>query len=418
MKNVLIVDDSKFILAIVEDEIRQKVEVDIMTAASYEAAKKLLEQETFHVAVLDVHLPDAQNGEVIDLVDEYEIPVIVLTGGMNEQTKKIIMQKEIIEYITKSDPKTIGYVASAVKRALSNYDKYALIVDDSPSSSKLLRHFLELMKLNVLEAGNGREALEIIQEGTQNISLVLTDYNMPEMNGIDLTMQLRQLYSKDQLSIIAISGEEKSSVATEFLRHGANDFIKKPYTFEEVSVRVNVNLELIDLFTQSREMANKDFLTGLFNRRYFFERSEIIFSKASRKKEPLGVVMLDIDHFKRVNDTYGHDAGDKVLKNLSNLLLINLRDYDIVARFGGEEFCILFEECGLETVQMRLEMIRSVVEATHTPVGDENIHCTVSMGLCYGLGESFDGMLKLADEALYEAKESGRNKVVTKLIEL
>ncbi len=417
MKKILIVDDSKFILAIIEDEITRVMDANIMTAASYAGAKALLEKEEFHIAVLDVHLPDAANGEVIDLVDSYDIPIIVLTGGMNEQTKSIILEKEIIEYITKTDPKTIAYVASVVKRALSNYDKYALVVDDSPSSRQLLKHFLELIKLNVLEANNGREAIEIIQDGKKPISLVLTDYNMPEMDGMELTMQLRQFYSKDRLSIIAISGEERAGVATQFLRHGANDVIKKPYTFEEVSVRVNANLELIDLFAQSREMSHKDFLTGLFNRRYFFERAEEVFSKVTRKKEPLSVVMIDIDFFKRINDTYGHDVGDTVLKELAHLLVVNLRDYDIVARFGGEEFCILIEGCELSAVQMRLEMIRSIIEAKQTPLESGSVTCTVSIGLCHGLAESMDEMLKLADEALYEAKQNGRNRLVTTIIE-
>ncbi|MEA3374374.1 MAG: diguanylate cyclase [Campylobacterota bacterium] len=414
MQNVLIVDDSKFIRTIAEEEILRVVDANIVTAASYKETQAIIKEHAFHVAVLDVHLPDAEKGEVIDLLVEKNVPVVVLTGGMNATTKEIILNKEIIEYVTKSDPQTIKYMAAIVKRVLKNYDEHVLIVDDSKSSRMLSKMYLEKLKVNVLEASSAKEAMEMINATEHHVSLVLTDYEMPDMNGMELAMQLRQSYSKDQLSIIAVSGTEMSHIATDFLRHGANDFIKKPFTYEEFAVRVNVNLELIDLFIESKESANKDFMTGLYNRRFFFESGEPLLAKAQRKKRPLAVVMLDIDFFKRVNDTYGHDVGDIAIKEVGKVLHKMLRQSDLIARFGGEEFCLLLEDVTLEDLEKKFEAIRAVFEKNVITVDDVSFSYTISTGICYGLDDSLETLIKYSDEALYDAKEGGRNRVVIK----
>lgn len=411
MKNVLVIDDSKVILAIVKEEISQVSEANIITGESYKEAQKLIEENEFHVAVLDVHLPDADNGEVIDLALEHDIPVIVLSGGMNQVTKDIVLKKNIIEYIAKSDPVTVGYVASVVKRVLKNYDEHVLIVDDSKTSRLLARMHLEKLRINVLEASSAKEAIDKINDSENNITLVLTDYEMPEMNGMELTMHLRQSYSKDQLAIIAVSSSQNKTIATKFLRHGANDFIVKPFTYEEFSTRININLEMIELFRETRDNANKDFLTGMYNRRFFFESGYPMFGKAKRKKNDLAVVMLDIDFFKRVNDTYGHDVGDVAIKEVATILNKMLRKSDLIARFGGEEFCILLEDITLEDARARFEEIREAFEENIITVDKISFSYTVSTGICYGLLDSLDDMIKVSDEALYEAKSTGRNKV-------
>lgn len=252
MKKVLIVDDSRFILAILEDAILKVADVSIVTASSFNEAQALVEKEHFHLAVLDVHLPDAQNGEVIDLLLAEDVPVIVLTGMMNSVTKEIILQKPIVDYVTKSDPESIVYVALIVRQILSRYEMNALVVDDSKTSRILNVLLLQELHLNVLEVSSAKGAIELIESGKVKIDLVLTDYEMPEMDGMELTLYLRQKYSKDRLSIIAVSGREDDEVYIQFLRHGVNDFIKKPFSNEEFLSRVSNNLELIELFKLSR----------------------------------------------------------------------------------------------------------------------------------------------------------------------
>jgi len=189
---------------------------------------------------------------VIDLLLEVDVPVVVLTGSMNSITKEIILQKPIVDYVTKSNPESIVYVASIVRRVLSRYDINVLVVDDSKTSRILNVMLLKDLNLNVLEASSAKEAIEIIESKKVDISLVLSDYEMPDMNGMELTLYLRQKYSKDQLSIIAVSGSDDEDVYIQFLRYGVSDFIKKPFSNEEFILRISNNLELIELFKLSR----------------------------------------------------------------------------------------------------------------------------------------------------------------------
>lgn len=250
MKNVLIVDDSKFIRTIVELEISCITEVNIVTAKSYKETKILMKKMDFHAAVLDVNLPDAENGEVIDLLLEKNVPSVVLTGQINDTVKNILLEKEIVEYVTKNDPNNISYIAIIIKRIINNYDNYVLVIDDSKSSRMLTKLNLEKFNINVIEAQSAEEAIEKLESQKHNISMVITDYEMADMDGIQLTIYLRQKYTKSQLAIIAISGSENSSVIKKFMRYGANDFIKKPYTNEEFDARINSNLELINYYEE------------------------------------------------------------------------------------------------------------------------------------------------------------------------
>ncbi len=413
-KKILIVDDSKVIRSMVRKALTscQEINADLIITESYAQTQEIIQKHKFHIAILDVTLPDAPNGEVIDLLTEEDVPVVVLTGGINNASKNIILQKNIVEYITKSNPQSLNYIVAVVKRVLKNYDAYVLIIDDSKSLRLLTKLSLQKLNVRVIEAKSAKEAIEILQTSEHYIPLVITDYEMPDMDGMELTMELRQKYSKDKLSIIALSGSEDPEVASNFLRHGANDFIKKPYTHEEFSLRINVNLELIDLFRQSKETASKDFLTGLYNRRFFFESGIAILEKAKRKKLSVAIAMIDIDFFKKINDTYGHDVGDVAIKEVANILKKNLRSSDLIARFGGEEFCILLEEISEQEVLNRFEIIRAAFEANILSVLGVTISYTVSTGLFYGNTGSLEEMVGLSDKALYEAKETGRNKVI------
>ncbi|MBT5933731.1 response regulator [Sulfurimonas sp.] len=413
-KKILIVDDSKVVRSMVKKALDecQEIDADLIFTESYAQTQEIVQKHRFHIAILDVTLPDAQNGEVIDLLTEQDVPVVVLTGGISNASKNIILKKNIMEYITKSNPQSLDYIVTIAKRILKNYDAHVLIIDASKSLRLLTKLSLEKLNLCVLEAKSAKEAIEILRTSEQYIPLVITDYSLPDMDGMELTMELRQIYSKDKLSIIALSGSNDPIIASKFLRHGANDFIKKPYTHEEFSLRINVNLELIDLFRQSKETASKDFLTGLYNRRFFFESGIPILEKTKRKSLSIAVATIDIDFFKKINDTYGHDIGDVAIKEVANILKKHLRSSDLIARFGGEEFCILLDDISEEKALNKFEDIRAAFESNILSVSGATISYTVSIGLYYGNACSLEDMLTLSDKALYEAKETGRNKVI------
>ncbi len=415
MKKVLVVDDSQTILTLIKSEIALHSDIEAFYADSYKSAMRLIREHRgqFHAALLDLNLPDAPEGEIVKLANANKIPAVILSATINEELKDRVMKKDVVDFVVKDTPQSVKFAVNAILRTLKNYDTTILVVDDSKLYRETLKNSLQRIHLNVIEAEDGQEALAIIKEN-KNISLVITDYEMPNMNGIELTYQLRNEYQKDELAIIAMSTIDNSEVVGAFLRFGANDFLNKPFTHYEVVTRINSNLELIDLFTTLKDRANKDFLTGMFNRRYFFDSGIPIFKKNKRKVYPLAIAMIDIDKFKNINDTYGHDVGDDAIKEIKTILDQNLRESDLVARFGGEEFCILLEEINIHNVKSLFEKIRAAFESNVIHTNGIDISYTISTGICYGILDSLDAMIQLSDEALYEAKTTGRNKVVIK----
>ncbi len=413
MKTVLLVDDSKTVIAKLEHGIKSFVKnVDILIAYSYkEAVKHILQNDQVHLAVLDLNLPDAKQGDIVDFALGKNIPSIVLTGLMNDDVKKFILEKDILDFFNKQDIKYIEQLTTIIDRSLKNYDTNVLVVDDSATQMSLALDILNGMHIKTQKARNGQKALEILKNSDTKFDLILTDYNMPDMDGMELTLKIRETYKKDQLGIVVLSATEQPDIATDFLKLGANDFIHKPYTKTELITRVNANLELLDLFEQTRDLANKDFMTGSYNRRFFFDSGEAIFDKAKRDNRVLTVAMFDIDKFKSINDTYGHDVGDEAIKEIARLLNENLRGSDLIARFGGEEFCVLLEEIELDDVKTLFEKVRHAFEINILKVGDLKISFTVSIGICYGMETTLEEMIKKADEGLYYCKENGRNQV-------
>jgi len=418
IKKILLIDDSTAILKFLELAIKNALagnhaaRFEILKAESFTQASKLLkkEHEDIYVAVVDLNLPDSKQGKAVSLTNAYNIPTLVLSTVNDDNVKALLLKNDVLDYAKKSSAHDIKYVANFVKKILRNYETTALVVDDSKVFRNSFRTDLEKLRINVLEAKDGKEALELMQNPENNISLVLTDYNMPNMDGIELTRRLREIYDKDVLAIIALSTEE--NILSAFIKEGANDFISKPHKFEELNVRVHANLDTLELFKQTKEMANKDFLTGSYNRRYFFEAGKAILAKNKRKDMPVAIATLDIDLFKKVNDTYGHDVGDVAIQQIAIILARTLRDSDLVARFGGEEYSILLEDISLEDTKLLFERVRANFENNIITVADITFNYTVSLGVAYGKSTDINALLKVSDEALYEAKDTGRNKVI------
>jgi len=413
MYKVLVVDDSKTVLSLLKSELQQYDTIEPIFVQSHkEAMQKIREhQGNIQAAVLDYNLPDAPNGEVVLLANSHHIPSVILTGTLDEKVKDLILKSNVVDFILKDDPSSIHSAINSINRVLKNHETTVLVVDDSAVYRQTLSQSLKQMHLKIIEAKDGQEALDIMNSDKHDISLVITDYEMPRMDGVQLTFTLREKYNKDKLGIIAISASENENAISKFLKFGANDFINKPFTHNEVVTTINSNLELLDLFDQIKNLANKDFLTGAYNRRYFFDSGTAIFLKEKRKKKPLVVAMLDIDKFKNINDTYGHDVGDVAIKEIKRILDNTLRKSDLMARFGGEEFCILLENISLEDTHKLFERIRQRFESNRIDVGTKTISYTVSIGVQFGLVDSLEEMIRLADEALYFAKENGRNQV-------
>ena len=237
---------------------------------------------------------------------------------------------------------------------------------------------------------------------------------MPEMDGYTLTQQIRKHHPKDQVIIIGLSGQSDgaSSVSAKFLKKGANDFLSKPFSKEELYYRLNQNMELNELLHETRELAHRDFLSGLYNRRYFFDAGSHFYEQARRQKMSLVIGMVDIDFFKRVNDTYGHDAGDSAIKHVANILLNAVRKTDIVARFGVEEFCLLMADPDRDALRAIFDRIRCSIEKSTVVHEGLRFNLTISIGVAEYCGTTMEALINIADSQLYLAKTGGRNRVV------
>lgn len=412
MNKILIVEDSKVISKGLQRWITTDLDFPCDVAGSMLEAKELItaHPDAYFISLLDLHLPDAPNGEIVDFILSHNIPSVIVTGTFDEQTRKLMMSKDIVDYVVKSHPKDMPQLLKLIRRIHSNYHTKVLIVDDSRQYRRHYSRVLENQKLNVFLAEDGIEALSILEEN-KDIRLVLTDYHMPRMNGHELVQNIRNDFSEDNLAIIVFSTDDTDGIAPKFLKAGANDFISKTASREEFLCRINMNLDMIDMVYLIKDAANRDFLTKIFNRKYFFEHADKLYSKHKRDDRPLIVAMTDIDHFKNVNDIYGHLAGDMVIKQFAQMLKNKCGNKGIVARFGGEEFCILLDKLPDNGVVDFFENIRLTASSMSVFVDNKEIKFTVSIGVTSSLGNSLADMINISDQYLYHAKQNGRNSV-------
>ena len=410
---VLIVEDSLTFAGILQRKVSETLDLESEVFKCYSDAAKYLESSEceFFSALLDLNLPDAPNGEIVDLVVSHNIPPIVFTGEISDDLRDRMWAKRIVDYVPKENLGNIDHVMGLVDRLKKNISTRVLVVDDSSTSRNLCRNLLEVWNFEVLEARDGLEALNVIREETKPISLVIADHYMPNMDGLTLVKELRRNFSKSRLPIIGLSGVGGATTSAYFLKAGANDYIHKPFLTEEFYCRVTHNIENAEYISMIKTLSDRDYLTGIFNRRSFFQYGEKMFAQQRRAESKMVVAMIDIDHFKSCNDNHGHDGGDEVIRKVARFLAKSFRKSDIVCRYGGEEFCLLCSDTELEGVVKAFDRIRSEIEKTPIYVDKKEISVTVSIGICGKQLESLSDMISVADEKLYEAKNSGRNKV-------
>lgn len=412
MPKILITEDSKMFANLLKKRLADDFQIDCVIKESYHEVAELLEKDAsdYMLATLDLNLPGSPNGEIVDLVIGKGIPAVVVSGSMDEATREKILEKRVLDYIMKG-PHSLDLLSKTIRRYICNQEVTILLVEDSNLVRANTRQILENQHFKVVEAKNGEEAIEQLK-ANRSVRLVLTDYNMPKMDGFELTAELRRRFPMDKMAIIGMSAQGNPLLSAQFLKRGANDFINKPYFEEELVWRVNQNVEMLSHLERLRDAAIKDALTGLHNRRYFFEAGEKLFANALRQGSDLCIAMIDIDHFKSVNDTYGHAGGDLVIKEVAKTLRERFRDSDIVARIGGEEFVVMSSHMAPEHCQDHFEAIRQKIEDALIGIGTEIIQISVSIGVTTQLPETLDEMVREADGRLYQAKESGRNCVI------
>ena len=293
-----------------------------------------------------------------------------------------------------------------------------LIVDDAEENLLILENLLADMA-DIHTARDGAEALAVAEELLPD--LVLLDVRMPTMDGHEVCKRLKASDRTRNISVVFVTGlsdEEDEELGLEL---GAVDYVTKPFSPAIIMARVRNHLELQKAHRNLRlaneeltRLATTDFLTGVWNRRRFLELGQNEVSRLRRNGRGFGTVMMDVDHFKSVNDTYGHDAGDTVLRALADACVHSLRNVDIIGRLGGEEFAMILPETDPAGVRLTAERLRQDIGQMAVPIGGKNLSFTISAGYTCVTdpNDSIENALSRADEALYQAKGAGRNRTI------
>lgn len=300
--------------------------------------------------------------------------------------------------------------------------KTCLVIDDSDSVRKSLINILKNLFDRFFEARDGIEGFKILTQQKDEIDIVLCDVIMPNIDGLRFLAMKNSYQELKDIPVIMLTSVEDSERKVKGLEIGAQDWVVKPFEPSELVARVKVHLRIKALQDELRkanevlqEMAITDPLTMLFNRRYFFESLLTEFERAKRYARVLSLVIFDIDHFKEINDTYGHQVGDRVLENFSKVLKSNLRAHDIIGRYGGEEFAVILPETRLDGAYTVADRFREVLSTMVFNAGEQKINITVSGGIAqypYKGINTPDDLVRCADNALLKAKRQGRNVVV------
>lgn len=300
-----------------------------------------------------------------------------------------------------------------------------LVAEDDTMFRRILQKWLENWGYQVIIAEDGGKAWSILQQERPPELLVL-DWMMPEIEGVELCRRIRQQQRRPYQYILLVTGKDDKEDLIKGLEAGADDYLIKPFEQNELRAHLLVakrilklQQDLINAREELRSQAMHDGLTGIWNRGAVLDQLSRELDRSTRAHTTTGVLMLDLDHFKKVNDTYGHLTGDIVLREVAKRITESVRFYDTVGRYGGEEFVVVLPNCGKAEIEQLAERIRFAIASVLIPTVDMEIAVTVSIGASVAAAELrwTNDILAAADKALYQAKEAGRNRVCFKELE-
>ncbi len=448
---VLVIDDVPANVKLLEARLSAEY-FDVVTAMSGAEGLTICERAECDIVLLDVMMPDMDGFEVCRLLKSnpatHHIPVVMVTALDQPSDRVRGLQAGADDFLTKpvSDVALIARVRSLTRlklmtdelrmRAVTSRDigiespereavaergrdGRILIVDDRSTSNEHIAAML---------AGEHRVEIEtdpsaaLFRAAEGNFDLLIISLGFESFDGLRLCSQARSLERTRNVPILAIADAEHSARLVRGLEIGINDYLARPIDKNELLARVRTQIRkkryterLRDNVQMSIEMAITDALTGLYNRRYMESHVGSLVEQAVSRGKPLTVLVLDIDYFKSINDTYGHDAGDDVLREFAIRIRKSIRGIDLACRYGGEEFVVVMPETDLAVATMVAERLRRRIASEPFPIqqGARAIDVTISIGIAaLGRGDNAAGVIKRADRALYRAKRDGRNRVV------
>lgn len=418
---VLVLEKSRLYQKTVR-EILEEIRCDVDCVGSGEEGLLLLDNNGYNLIIAGQNIFDDSSSAFIEYCREHvnHCPILLLTSEPNETLLNNARNAGIKDIFPKANidqlRENLHYYIKGEK-SITIEGGRVIYIEDSLSAARVISRNLEKMNLEVDYYGNAEDAYNAVMKNEYD--LVITDVMLKgAMSGLSLVRMIRALRNHNaELPILAMTGHDDPKRRIELFHAGINDYVTKPPVEEEFAARVyNLisNKRLHDKVRQQKQallkLALKDQLTSCHNRHSLVEHAPKYISDAIRYEHPLSVMLLDLDNFKKINDEFGHDAGDKVLADIGKMLKKVFRIGDLVSRIGGEEFLIILPHCPAEHALKKAEQLRSKIESS-SPGG---LKITASIGIaCLSEehGSDFDRLYKSADEAVYHSKKNGRNKV-------
>lgn len=449
---ILVVDDVPANVKLLEVKLTNEY-YDVITAKDgFEALEKAKKHKP-DIILLDVMMPGMDGFETCKkLKEDHEIshiPVIMVTALSEVSDRVRGLEAGADDFLTKpiNDIALFARVKSLVRikvllDELRLRDKTGLemgVVDEGKntftqnvSGSRILLIDDDIVQLkNITE----RMSKEYVIQGTttpeealpmairDNYDLIIVSTQLTDIDGLRLASQFKSQEETRNIPVLMLVDEDDTRAMLKGFELGVNDYIVMPIDYNEISARIKTQIRrkkyqdaLKSNYQQTISLAITDGLTGLYNRHYLNAHLDNMVRQSINNNKPLSLMIMDMDHFKQVNDTYGHDTGDAVLKQLAEIIIKTVRSADLAARFGGEEFVVLMPETDKNQAKDAAERIRKIVENTEFKLSTgQTFKKTISIGVAFldEMGDSGQGLLKRADEALYKAKNGGRNKVVS-----
>ena len=446
---ILIVDDEplnvKLLAAMIPSE-----QYDTVLACSGEEALKIVTDVPPDLILLDIMMPGLTGYEITRILksdpESQDIPIVLVTafGGTDSEIKgleagadeflnKPVNKTELLarvksllrlrQYKQQINARTCSINSIINKKEEKNFSEKEidlpsiLIVEDNKIDEKLLQRYLQGEPYQIKLAKDGEEAISRAQQ--ERIDVILLDLILPRKNGFEVCRTLKEMKSTQNIQIVAITGLSDLESKLKGIELGVDDYLIKPVNMHVLRTRVKALVKkkalldkLCDRYEMAVHSAITDKLTGLYNRRYFDYFLELEIKRSSRQQASLALLMIDIDDFKQINDTFGHLFGDTILNQLGELLKTQIRETDMAARYGGEEFAVVMSSTGLEKAVQIGERIRQTIQSYS--FGDKNFLMTASIGIAMypSDADSFNQLIEKSDSSLYKAKRTGKDRVV------
>ncbi len=405
------VEDSALVLKVMKRLVASNGEFEADFAETLAEAKLFIgdSPDKYFAAVVDLNLPDAPRGEIVDFVLGHKIPTIVLTATYSEKKRDELIEKGVVDYVIKENRYSYEYAMRLMTRLSRNHEIKVLVVDDSLVARKQCLKLLKNYRFQVVEADGAKQAIRQLVENP-DIRLVITDYNMPDVDGFELVKLIRGKYDKQDLTIIGLSGDGNASLSAKFIKNGANDFLRKPFVQEEFYCRIMHNIESLEAVALIRDSANRDYLSGLYNRRHFYEVAEQKIKQNQHNSVHYSAAIIEIDNFREFNNVY-HSYGDMVVKSFSDAFMQYFPEH-YTGRLNGSEYALLLSGPDQKEAFELLDGFRDHVKKMNLVFDDEEKGMSISVGLRNSDSEPLTTLLQKCDDLLQRAQEAGQDIVL------